>query len=226
MMCDRLIVLSSNPARIAAEIPVTLARPRNRLDEEFSNVVDEVYAVLTARTVASLKALKQNHEGLAQPLPAVTVSRMSGLIEILAQPPYRGRAELDTLASSLSLEIDDLFPIIEGLHILEFAELNDGALKLTAAGHAFAASDTDERKRLFNEHLLRFVPLTAHICRVLRERQGGMAPRMRFEMELEDHLTSKDAERTLRAITAWGRYAELFAYDDKSGTFSTFAPAE
>ena len=106
------------------------------------------------------------------------------------------------------------------------AELNDGALKLTAAGHAFAASDTDERKRLFNEHLLRFVPLTAHICRVLRERQGGMAPRMRFEMELEDHLTSKDAERTLRAITAWGRYAELFAYDDKSGTFSTFAPAE
>jgi NitT/TauT family transport system ATP-binding protein len=226
LMCDRLIVLSSNPARIAAEIIVALARPRNRLDEEFGNIVDEVYAVLTARTIASLHAGKQAHEGMAQPLPRASVNRMSGLIEILAAAPYNGSAELDTLANSLSLDVDRLFPIAEGLHILEFAELREGSLKLTAAGHAFAKCDTDERKRLFGEHLLRFVPLTAHICRVLREREGSRAPRLRFEVELEDHLTRHDAERTLRAATAWGRYAELFAYDEKTGTFSTFAPAE
>jgi NitT/TauT family transport system ATP-binding protein len=54
--------------------------------------------------------------------------------------------------------------------------------------------------------------LTAHICRVLRER-------MRFEVELEDHLTRRDSRNTLRVATAWGRYAELFTYDDKSGRF-------
>jgi NitT/TauT family transport system ATP-binding protein len=43
---------------------------------------------------------------------------------------------------------------------------------------------------------------------------------MRFEMELEDHLSHLDAERTLRAATAWGRYAELFVYDDKARAFS------
>jgi len=226
LMCDRLIVLSSNPARIAAEIAVPLPRPRNRLEDEFGNIVDDVYSVLTARTVAALGALKQAHEGLAQPLPRASVNRMSGLIEILEAPPYHGRAELDTLASSLSLEINDLFPIAEGLHILEFAELKDGALKLTAAGHVFARSNTEERKRLFREHLLRFVPLTAHICRVLHEREGRRAPRMRFDVELADHLTRREAERTLRAATAWGRYAELFAYDDKTRTFSAAAPAE
>ncbi len=145
---------------------------------------------------------------------------MSGLIEIIEAPPYGGRAELDTLASSLSLEINDLFPIAEALHILEFAELKDGALKLTAAGHVFERSNTEERKRLFREHLLRFVPLTAHVYRVLHEREGRRAPRTRFEVELEDHLTHQEAERTLRAATAWGRYAELFAYDDKTRTFS------
>lgn len=226
LMCDRLIVLSSNPARIAAEIPVTVPRPRNRLDEEFGNIVDNIYSVLTARTIASLRALKQSHEGHAQPLPPAPVSRMSGLIEILEAPPYSGKAELDTLASSLSLDINHLFPIAEGLHILEFAELKDGALRLTAAGHVFARSNTDERKRLFREHLLRFVPLTAHICRVLHEREGRNAPRLQFDVELEDHLTNREAERTLRAATAWGRYAELFAYDDKSGTFSVIANAE
>ena len=223
LMCDRMVVLSSNPARIAAEIPVTLPRPRNRLDEEFGNIVDNVYSVLTARTIASIGAFKHAHEGLAQPLPRASVNRMSGLIAILAAPPIRGRAELDTLASSLALEVNDLFPIAEGLHILEFAELKDGALKLTAAGHVFARSDTEERKRLFREHLLCFVPLTAHICRVLQEREGRRAPRMRFEVELEDHLTRRDAERTLRAATAWGRYAELFGYDDKTRAFSTIS---
>jgi NitT/TauT family transport system ATP-binding protein len=226
LMCDRLIVLSSNPARIAAEILVPLPRPRNRLDEEFGNIVDNVYSVLTARTIASIGAFKQTHGGLVQPLPRASVNRMNGLISILAAPPYNGQADLDALAGSLTLTVNDLFPIAEGLHILEFAELKDGALKLTAAGHVFAASDTEERKRLFREHLLRFVPLTAHICRVLRERVGGRAPRTRFEVELEDHLSRRDAERTLRVMTAWGRYAELFGYDDKAGAFSTVSRGE
>jgi NitT/TauT family transport system ATP-binding protein len=43
---------------------------------------------------------------------------------------------------------------------------------------------------------------------------------MRFQIELEDHLTGREAEWTLRAATAWGRYAELFAYDDKTRMFS------
>ncbi len=225
LMCDRLVLLSSNPARIAAEIPVMLPRPRNRLEEEYGSIVDQVYAVLTARTVASLGSLKQTHEGLAQPLPRASVNRMSGLIEILAAAPYNGVAELDTLASSLVLEIDDLFPIAEALHILEFAELNDGSLKLTIAGNVFARSGTDERKRLFKEHLLQFVPLAAHICRILQEREGRQAPRARFEVELEDHLTHRDAEKTLAAVTAWGRYAELFVYDDTTRTFASIGNA-
>jgi NitT/TauT family transport system ATP-binding protein len=84
----------------------------------------------------------------------------------------------------------------------------------------FAHSGTEERKRLFKEHLLRFVPLAAHICRVLGEREGHSAPRMRFQIELEDHLTGPDAQGTLRSATAWGRYAELFTYDDKAQKFS------
>jgi len=35
LMCDRVLVLASNPGRIAAEIQVPLIHPRNRLDPEF-----------------------------------------------------------------------------------------------------------------------------------------------------------------------------------------------
>lgn len=224
LICDRLIVLSSGPARIAAEIAVTLSRPRDRSDKEFGAIVDDVYAVLTARTIATLGAQKQSH-GMAQPLPPASVNRMSGLIEILAAPPHNGRAALADLARPLSLDLDHVFPIAEGLHILGFAELSEGALRLTAAGQVFASADTEARKRLFREHLLRFVPLSTQVYQVSRERQSGRAPRQRCVVELEDHLTQGEAAHALRAATAWDRYAELFAYNDKAAMFSTIPAA-
>lgn len=69
------------------------------------------------------------------------------------------------------------------------------------------------QKRQFGDHLLRSVPLAAHILRVLDERPGHAAPRGRFLAELEDHLSAEDAERTLNAVIGWGRYAGCFAYD-------------
>jgi NitT/TauT family transport system ATP-binding protein len=82
----------------------------------------------------------------------------------------------------------------------------------------FAESGTEDRKHLFREHLLHFVPLAAHIRQVLDEREGHQAPRERFEFE--DHLYPEDARKTLRAMIGWGRYAELFEYDDRRRSFT------
>jgi len=38
-------------------------------------------------------------------------------------------------------------------------------------------------------------------------------------LELQDHLRPDEAERTLLAVIGWGRYAELFSYDDATRTF-------
>jgi NitT/TauT family transport system ATP-binding protein len=83
----------------------------------------------------------------------------------------------------------------------------------------------DDRKKLFQRQLLTYVPLAAHIRRVLAERANHVAPKSRFCDELEDHMSEDDADHTLRAVTAWGRFAEVFAYDDDSGTFSLENPS-
>jgi NitT/TauT family transport system ATP-binding protein len=215
LMCDRVLVLASNPGRIAAEIPVVLAQPRNRLDAAFHRIVDEIYSILTSRAAESIGA---QGRGLVQSLPLVSVGRIIGLIDALASR-HDGHAELARIAGSLAIDIKDLFPVAESLHVLELAELRDGAIRLTAAGRVFADGGPEERKRLFREHLLRFVPLAAHIRQVLDERKGHAAPRARFEFELQDHLNRRDAERTLRAAIGWGRYAELFTYHDGTRTF-------
>jgi NitT/TauT family transport system ATP-binding protein len=168
----------------------------------------------------SIGAQARLHGGLVQILPDVSPNRIGGFVETLASPAYSGHADLADVARPLALEINDLFPIAEALHILEFAELQDGGIKLTAAGRVFAQSGTEERKRLFREHLIRFVPLAAHIRHVLDEREEHQAPRGRFEFELQDHLNRGEAEKTLRAAIDWGRYAELFRYDDDMRLFS------
>ena len=160
----------------------------------------------------------QVHGGMGQHLPRVSTAGSAGFVETLVAPPYAG-PELAKIAVPLAMEVNDLFPMADALHILDFAELEGGTIKLTAAGRVFGESRGDERKRLFREHLLRFVPLAAHIHQVLEEREGHAAPRARFEFELQDHLTEEDARITLWAVTDWGRYAELFTYDDRARTF-------
>src|SRR6201990_3118974 len=49
LMCDRILVFSSNPGRVAAEFKVDLPHPRNRLDPTFRQLVDSIYARMTQR---------------------------------------------------------------------------------------------------------------------------------------------------------------------------------
>jgi NitT/TauT family transport system ATP-binding protein len=109
--------------------------------------------------------------------------------------------------------------------MLRFAEVEGGDVKLTDAGLQFVRGDTDERKKLFAQHLITYVPLAAHVRRVLDERASHTAPKSRFFDELEDYMAEDAAEQTLRALISWGRYAEVFAYDDNRQAFSLENPA-
>jgi NitT/TauT family transport system ATP-binding protein len=217
LMCNRIVVLGTHPGHIAVQIPVPLLHPRDRQSATFRSIVDEIYSVLIERMAAAIGAQSQIHGGRMQALPPVSVNRIAGFLETVAASATS--VDLASIAKALSLEINELLPIAAALHILEFAELKEATIALTAAGKVFADSSVEDRKRLFREHLLRFVPLAVHIHQVLEEREDHRAPRDRFELELQDHLRPDEAERTLLALIGWGRYAELFRYDDESRTF-------
>lgn len=217
-MCDRILVLSSNPGRVVAEINVPFPHRRNRLDPAFRKMVDDIYALMTARRHAH--RLNREPLGLASPLVEVSTNLMAGLMEALAVEPYHGRADLPEIAQKLHMEADELFPVIETLEHLGFAQLQEGDIILHSAGKLFADMGTQERKVLFAEHLLRYVPLAAHIRKILQERRGQRAPRQRFVQELIDSLSEEFADETLDTVISWGRYAEIFSYNDHTETFS------
>jgi len=220
MMCDRILVLGASPAHIVTSVSVPLPHPRDRVDPAFRAIVGEIYAVLTARLVDAMDTSSANHGGLALCLPDVSSHRLDGFMDKIAAASSAGYVDLAMIAASLMEKVDDLLPIAGAAHILEFAELRNGSMRLTAAGRVFAQAGDDGRKRLFREHLVQFVPLIAHIREVLDERGDHQAPRERFELELQDHLNQHDADRTLRTAIDWGRYAGLFSYDDHTRRFA------
>jgi NitT/TauT family transport system ATP-binding protein len=229
LMCDRILVFSTNPGHIVNEIKVDLPQPRNRLDPKFRDLVERIYVAMTARPLGSRSASplpeKFRTIGINAVLPRVSVNLLSGLIEAVAGAPYNGRADLPVIASSLHMEVDDLFPVAESLHLLRLAEIEGGDIQLTEAGRQFADATMDDRKQIFQRLLLAHVPLAAHIRRVLQDRSTHAAPKSRFFDELEDHMDAQTAEETLRAVIGWARFAEAFAYDDQSEAFSLENPA-
>ncbi len=227
LMCDRILVFGSNPGRILSEITVTLPQPRDRLDPSFRALVERIYVEMTTRAAtdgANARSEFFAGLGIGTVLPRVSSNLLSGLLETVASAPFNGKADLPKIAHDLQMEIDDLFPVAETLQMMRFAEVAGGDIKLTDAGLAFANAALDERKRIFSRQLLNYVPLAAHIRRVLDERPTHVARKSRFLDELEDYMTDEAAEQTLRAIVSWGRYAEAFAYDDENATFSLENP--
>jgi len=219
LMCDRILVFSSNPGRVSSELRVPFAHPRNRLDPAFRQMVDDIYALMTRRPVPS-RTLAAAPSNIEMPLQRVGTNQMAGLMEALVQPPYNGRADLPALAAVLQYEVDELLPLGETLQLLHFAVLEEGDILLTSEGRRFAVAEPEERKQLFAAAMLAHVPLARMVRQVLDERWNHRASAVRFRDELEDHMSPEYAEDTLRTLVAWGRYAELFGYDEEAEQFS------
>ncbi|HKE42942.1 MAG TPA: nitrate/sulfonate/bicarbonate ABC transporter ATP-binding protein [Steroidobacteraceae bacterium] len=227
LMCDRILVFGSNPGRILTQLDVTLPQPRNRQDPAFRALVERIYVEMTARAVGGAAGPRNEvfpGTGIGTKLPRVSSNLLSGLMETVAAPPFNGTADLPKIASDLQMEIDDLFPVAESLQMMRFAEVAGGDIKLTETGIAFANAPLEQRKKIFARQLLNFVPLAAHIRRVLDERPSHTARKSRFLDELEDYMDEEGAEQTLRAVVSLARYAEAFAYDDESAVFNLENP--
>ncbi|GAB3593165.1 ABC transporter ATP-binding protein [Acetobacter peroxydans] len=225
LMCDRIVIASSNPGRVAHVLHVPFAHPRNREDTAFRQMVDHIYALMTQRApIVSEANLASGAQAVTlapsfRALVPVSITMMIGMMEALAASPLNGRADLPVLAEKLQLELDDLFPLGESLELLALAELEDGDILLTNEGVHFVLSDLEERKAIMGHALRHYVPLVKTICSTLDERPSHAVKAERFRDELEACMSPDYARQTLQTIIGWARFAELFDYDEESDRF-------
>jgi NitT/TauT family transport system ATP-binding protein len=207
-MADRIILLSKDPGRIIKEIRIDLPHWRDKKSQEFLEIVDEIYSTLTGKPLEKILWKEKRHIQI----PEASVGSITGLVELVND--LEGKADIYKLGEELLMDVEDLLPIVEACELLGFAEVKEGDLILTEAGKKFAEADVLERKEIFKTLAIEKVPFLKQIVKVLQAKSNHKVPRAFFLDLLRKNLTPKEAERQLDTLIDWGRYAELFEYDD------------
>jgi NitT/TauT family transport system ATP-binding protein len=216
LFADRIIVLGTNPGRFKAEVEVTFERPRDRRAPEFEAVLDHIYGIMTGREVeerAPAKAAATSEETEPRPamLPHASVDGFSGLLEILRDAG--GDADLADLAYDLSLDVDDLLPLVDACLILGFVTTGEGRLRLTEEGREFANADIQHSKRFFADTVRERVPLVRTV-KLSLDRANDGALKVGFFLDLlRRNYSAEEAQAQLDVAIDWGRYGEIYEYD-------------
>ncbi|MFT8858306.1 AAA-associated domain-containing protein, partial [Bifidobacterium aquikefiri] len=222
-MADRVVVLGSHPGHVIANVDVNLPRPRDKHAPEFEDMVDKLYSILTGRgnetmsksprTPNPLSGVKQMaaESPTNRMLPDATPGGLAGLLEIVAG--YPDGIDLAELASALSFEVDDLFPLLDAGTLLGMLDVNRGHVTVTEVGHRWNDADILNSKVVFADIAMSHVPLVRAIDRALRQSRNGS---LHGDL-IVDLLRNKEPEDVARKqfhiAIEWGRYGELFDYD-------------
>ena len=224
LLADRCLILDGNPASIRAELPVRLPHPRNRNSPGFRALVDRVYEVMTRPTALAPGVPEAKALGIGHRLPSANVQQMLGVLDHVREEAGTEALDLAELADELEMEIDELFPVVEALELLGFATVGGGAIRLTETGRGFLEADILGRKVTFGRALIERVALARHITAAIEAEPDHRVDEELLLKELNEFMTDEEAERVLEVLVAWGRYAEIFAYDYDSGVFSLENP--
>lgn len=219
ILADRIIVLGRNPGRIRADLPVTLPHYRDRKGASFQALVDQVYKILTnpdleeVESSAPVSEPEPQKEVKYQSLPQVRIGSIAGLLELLEDR----QGDLYRLAQELQLEGDDILPIVEAAQLMSLAAIREGDISLTETGKQFIAGGIDRRKQIVRDGLLSNIRLEQQICHLLHSKRNQRIPEELILDILEGHFSPQEAEKQLQTAIDWGRYAELFGYDEPAG---------
>lgn len=95
---------------------------------------------------------------------------------------------------------------------------------LTEPGRHFAEAGVLEEKQVFREQALAHVSILRHIVHSLEDAPGHSLPEEFFLSLLEKHFNKEEAQAQLETAINWGRYAELFAFNEDRGMFRLEEP--
>lgn len=224
-MGDRVVVMGHNPGVVRVDMPGLPPAERGKDHPQHVRLVDYIYGVITnpdEHVAAFHPKSPPARPGRApsrpyQVLPHVAVGAMTGLIERLHG--QGDRVDIFKLGQELQMEVDDILPPLQAMDLLGLGDIESGDAYLTPLGIQFAEADIQARKAVFQRQASTNIQLIRQILAAL-EKLGGKDLRWDEMMEhLEGCFSENEAERQLDTAIQWGRYAELFAYDDEEGVF-------
>jgi NitT/TauT family transport system ATP-binding protein len=211
LLADRVLILGNDPGHVRGDLRVNLPRPRTREDPDVQAFSDELYQLLTRPAVAR-EAPRPEGRAIPAPLPHARVGALAGFLEIVAE--RGGRVDLHRLGGELHLEIRELLPLVDAAALLGWVQVQEGDAIISAEGRAFVEAPVLTRKELFRTALHQRATLVTRIHAALSGKANRRLAESFFLGLLEQQFSAAEARRQLDTAIDWGRYAELFGFED------------
>ena len=218
-LADRIVVMEKNPGRVIADLPITLPHPRNRKAPAFLQRMDEIYALLAGQTQpeAIEVGTPPGEPGPTRLLPHVPMGDVTGLLEHLAESPVATH-DIYRLADEIGTDSDRLLRTIEAAELLGFVTIGKGDITLTPLGETMAEASIQGRKDIMATRVRR-LPIVAWLLTMLQRADAHLLEADVIETALELTFPSEESQRQIATLIDWGRYAELFSYDEERKVF-------
>jgi NitT/TauT family transport system ATP-binding protein len=227
-LADRTLVFGANPGHVRVELRGLPLGERRHKTPARARLIDTIYEVMTnpdqdAATLVEQRTLAAEATGRVsgvrtrryQTLPDVSIDDLMGFVQYLAT--IGGRGNVHDLSRDLQMRADDLMALVEATDLLGLADVQNRVVELTETGRQFADADLDAEKALFRQIALEQISLLRYIVRELETSPTHTLEAERVLDDLEHSFSSEEARRQFETVVDWGRYAELFSYDDTSG---------
>ncbi len=152
-----------------------------------------------------------------QSLPEIGISQILGLVELLIGKEG-AREDIYRLAGELSMELGETLTVIKAAEMLGLVHTPGGDVVVEAFGTKVIDASIPERKELLREKI-ELLPVFKKVREFLATEENHEVTREQVSEKLAELIPNEDAESSFSTLVNWGRYAELFGYNDDSQTF-------
>jgi NitT/TauT family transport system ATP-binding protein len=215
-MADRIIVLSSQPGRVRTVVPNPLPRPRDYRSSESQELVDYLHEIITGGELPDVPVAPLR-PGTIQPLPHATTSSIVGLLEYL--DANNGRDEIFRIAGATDEEFGNIIAIVKAAEMLNFVDTPRESVILTPEGRRFVRADTETRKAIWREQLLKLRLFQDVHDLLLQQPDHEVSADIVREMIIMA-MPRENYEAIFDTMVRWARFGNLFAYEEDADRLS------
>jgi NitT/TauT family transport system ATP-binding protein len=213
MMADRVLIFSSNPGRVRAELPITLGRPRQAKGPEVHHLVDTLYTEMVSPSDHYRTDKNKTVTRTSYGLSTATVAQIEGVLERLVDDPFRGTADLPKLAEVSEISDNAFINAADALVMLGLATIEKGDISVTTLGERFEKGNNERRQEIMGQQLLSSVPFIVNMRQSLEQQSSKEMPFEHLLKVLEFSMNKSDAERVLETMLEWARYGNVIEVD-------------
>jgi len=216
-MADRIVVLGAHPGLVRTIVENRLPRPRDYRSAELIRLVDELHDIITGAELPDVPSVAPAGLNLLEPLPSVPPSEVVGLLEYL--DARGGKEDIFRIAADTDREFGHVINVVKAAELLDLVDTPKRQVALDVTGGRLVKATPEARKGIWRDQILK-LGLFRHLHDAIDRSEEKWVTREVVVETIVMTMPSESYEKIFDTLVRWGRFGDLFLYDEDTERLS------